>query len=86
MTTSAEMIPVFEHLAERQRNLRASIIKMNGAAPLGDLQLTIDEIDRTIAKCEDAVQALRNGEAFTIDDIVTGGIEGPFETAADRHA
>lgn len=86
MTTSAEMIPVFEHLAGRQRALRASIIKMNGDGPLGDLQITIDEIDRTIAKCEDAAEALRSGEAFTIDDIVEGGIEGPFETAAERHA
>lgn len=86
MTTSEEMIPVFEHLAARQRNLRASIIRMNGEAPLGDLQITIDEIDRTIAKCEDAAQALRSGEAFTIDDIIEHGLEGPFETAADRHA
>lgn len=86
MPTSEEMIPVFEYLAGRQRMLRANIIKMNGPAPLGDLQITIDEIDRTIAKCEDAAQALRNGEAFSIDDIIEHGIEGPFETAADHHS
>lgn len=81
MTTTAELLETFERLAVSQRQMATRLVDLAAAqgVPLGDLQVTIDSLVEQAELCERCAQALRDGDAVSIDDVPIGGGYGtPF--------
>lgn len=74
----------FEDLAIRQR-ANADRIEALAAAqnmPLGDLQVTVDYLRQKADECDRYAQAIRSGDAGSIEDeqfIMGGGIAPVFD-------
>ena len=80
MTTTAALLATFENLAASQRRNADEITALASAQglPFEFVESTVSYLRETAAECEVAAQALRDGDAFSTDDIMGGGIEGPF--------
>ena len=71
MTTTAELLKTFEDLAISQRKLAADIesIAKSQGMPLGDLVVPVNSLLKQAAMCDEAAEALRNGDAVSIDEL-----------------
>lgn len=83
-TPSEELMATFEDLAVRQRANADRIEAMAAAQniPLGDLQVTVDYLRQKADECDRYAQAIRNGDAGSIEDrefMVSGGIAPVFD-------
>ncbi|MEB0001627.1 hypothetical protein QN357_01580 [Cryobacterium sp. RTC2.1] len=80
MTTTAELTRTFEDLAISQRKNADSIevLAATQGLPSEVLAGVVTQLREQAAVCDSCAQALRDGDATSIDDIMSGGIEGPF--------
>lgn len=74
---SEELMKTFEDLAVRQRSQADRIETMAAAQgmPLGDLQITVNYLREKAAECDRYAEAIRNGDAGSLEDpeFVSGG-------------
>jgi hypothetical protein len=80
MPTTAELLRTFEELAVSQRRQADNIeaLAVAQGMPLGGLSATVASLRAQAETCDSCAQALRDGDAFSIDEVMSGGIEGPF--------
>lgn len=80
MPTTDELRRTFEQLAvsQRQQADRIEAVAEAQGIPLGDLAVTVNYLREKADECDVYAQAIRDGDAGSIDDFASGGIEGPF--------
>lgn len=80
MTTTAELLKTFEELAASQRRQADNIeaLAVAQGIPLGELAITIASLREQADLCDRNAEALRSGDASSMDEILGGGVQGPF--------